>query len=475
LFDVRTLCFDTPGDTFTLTSASADIGTVVILDDFLFQYTPPSDTYSGPAVITYSVIDSCSKATTSTISLTVFVQPGCPGNLPPVATQARVAACPNADTAFDLTPYITDPEGAELTLLSVTPAQGTASFTDLTVTFNPGSYSGTYSIFYTVSDPCNGTTLGEIIVESVGQVVSPYSDTAITPNPGSYVWSLSSKLNYLSGGVCTAFTLSGASVDLGGSVAIVGKTVVFTGDGVTAGVATITVTATTDCGQAIPCQLTLTLVGGDPCAGNLPPVTTPETLSMCGSPELVITISDHAVDPEGFAVSVTAASVDVGSVAFDTSSITFTPPTAFQGNATISYTVEDPCGGSTAGTLTVRVRCNPCALLTTAFVWSASGSMSVIETDTDGYCKAGTPGFGGNVSTSVAPPPGGVWCHVRVTGSLTTNAGFRFIIGGTIFFVRFGGGSFDFATDYNFTSLTSIVLQSIGSEPFEVEFFPSVV
>lgn len=95
--------------------------------------------------------------------------------------------------------------------------------------------------------------------------------------------------------------------------------------------------------------------GPDPCEGNQPPSGTGIEVDACKNAINMIDVSGANVDPDGYALEITAASADVGAVTFSGMTLTYTPPIDFYGDAQISYTVVDPCGASIANAVLVNV------------------------------------------------------------------------------------------------------------------------
>ncbi len=89
---------------------------------------------------------------------------------------------------------------------------------------------------------------------------------------------------------------------------------------------------------------------------NYAPVANDDTASTDEDVPVTINVLGNDVDPDGDALSVTAASSPDGSVVINgDGTITFTPNADFNGETTISYTVTDAAGLSDTATVTVTV------------------------------------------------------------------------------------------------------------------------
>jgi hypothetical protein len=115
-----------------------------------------------------------------------------------------------------------------------------------------------------------------------------------------------------------------------------------------AGVVTIAL-ETTDGKATTSATATITVV-----AANQPPSVAPDSATtVLGSP-VTITVLGNDSDPEGGALTVTGVTQPAsGSVTFAPGSVTFTPGQV--GQFTFGYTVCDPAGACSSGTVTVTV------------------------------------------------------------------------------------------------------------------------
>lgn len=98
---------------------------------------------------------------------------------------------------------------------------------------------------------------------------------------------------------------------------------------------------------------------------NQPPVANadfPSSMLPKGSRSIEVLLNDF--DPDGGSVSVVSVTQPpggAGSVTNDASSVTFSPDSAFTGEVTFSYMIEDGEGGQDTATVTITV--NPCPVL----------------------------------------------------------------------------------------------------------------
>ncbi|WGW02775.1 Ig-like domain-containing protein [Tropicibacter oceani] len=157
---------------------------------------------------------------------------------------------------------------------------------------------------------------------------------------------------------------------------------------------------------------------------NLPPVAGDDLATTPEDTAIIIDVLTNDSDPEDGTLTVTGASVDIGSVVVNPdNTLTYTPPADYNGPATITYTIEDPEGNAATGEVAVTVEPvndDPVAVddadTTPEGVAVTITDPSSNDTDVDGdpltTASVGTPTNG----TAVLNPDG--------TVTYTPNAGF---------------------------------------------------
>ncbi|SFU96864.1 Ca2+-binding protein, RTX toxin-related [Aliiroseovarius crassostreae] len=151
---------DPEGDPLTVTSASADHGTVTINPDGTLTYTPDPN-YNGPDSITYSVSDGNGGTDTASVGVTVT-----PVNDAPVAVDDSATTAYNSSVVIPVLDNDTDVDGDLLTVISASSPDGDVTInTDGTLTFDPNpGFEGEATISYTVSDGNGGTDSANVTV-----------------------------------------------------------------------------------------------------------------------------------------------------------------------------------------------------------------------------------------------------------------------------------------------------------------------
>lgn len=162
---------DPDGDPLTVTTATAENGTVTINDDGTLTYTPDQD-YNGADLISYTVADPDGNTASAEVDVTVN-----PINDAPVANDDSEETPQDTPITFDPTVNDEDVDGDPLTVTGVGDAEnGTVTINpDGTVTYTPDEgYTGDDSFTYTIDDGNGGTDEATVAIS----VTDP---TAATP------------------------------------------------------------------------------------------------------------------------------------------------------------------------------------------------------------------------------------------------------------------------------------------------------
>ncbi|MGJ8545310.1 MAG: cadherin-like domain-containing protein [Sulfitobacter sp.] len=278
-----------------------------------------------------------------------------PGMVDPGEDQAPIANDDADETdedvaiTVDLIGNDSDPEGGALTVTAATvPAeQGTlVDNGDGTVTFTPAAdFNGEATISYTVADAAGqeASALHVITVTPVNDAPVANDDSDVTEFNTAVTVDLLDNDSDVDG---DALTVTDATVpaEQGTLVNNGDGTVTFTpADGFT-GEATISYTIEDEEGLQDSALHTIT-VGTD--GGNLPPIANDDADETDEDVAITVDLIGNDSDPEGGALTVTAATVptEQGTLVDNgDGTVTFTPAADFNGEATISYTVADAAG-----------------------------------------------------------------------------------------------------------------------------------
>ena len=412
-----------PGDTASIFDVSGQpIGTLVILSNGDYTFTPAAN-YSGPVpVIGYSAIDPEGNEDPSTLTISVI-----PVNDAPVANPDTAQTPFETAVSIDVLANDTDIEGDALQVTDpelTDPTQGTVTVNqEGGIDFTPATgVSGPVEISYTVTDP-SGAQSTTIVTVTVGtpsnqapvaadNSVNQDEDSVITGNvitdsdpasgadtdPDSAPNSLS-VTQFTVAGISQTFTAgSTAEIDGVGSLQISasGDYVFTPALNFTGSVPVITYTLSDgDLSDTAQLNLTLNPVNDAP--------TADDQLANTGTNmRVVLDLLEGASDPEGDDLSVasiggvdiitgTTQVIDVenGSVSVDPDGVvTFTPDNNFSGDASFTYTVTDGELSSPVQSVLVKVSADlPVAnpdTVTLAEDTSFSGNVLTNDTDPNG-------------------------------------------------------------------------------------------
>ena len=337
--------------TITEATVPAEQGSVEIVNGQLV-FTPAPD-FNGEATISYTVSDPDGNTDDALVTVTVKGMSDAPD-----AEDDCAATLEDTPVTIDVLENDSDPDGQPLTITeaNVPSDQGTVEIVDGKLVFSPAeNFNGPATITYTVTDPDGNTDTAVVNVDvlPVNDLVA-VDDVAQTDEDTPVTIDVVANDQNPDGG---APTVIGATVPAAqGTVAIVGNKLVFTPATNFFGEATIDYTIEDEEGAVDVAKVTVTVnsVLEAPIAVDDVETTDFETA-------VTIDVLENDSDPDGTVLTVTNASVpDVhGSVAIVDNKVVFTPAAGFEGEATISYTIEDADGLTADAVVTVTVNDTP--------------------------------------------------------------------------------------------------------------------
>jgi uncharacterized repeat protein (TIGR01451 family) len=147
---------DPDGDTLTIVSFAPTNGTAFI-NGTNIVFTPATN-FMGTAIIGYTITDGFGGTNTALITINVT-------NRPPVAVNDSTSTPKNTSVAIPALSNDTDPDGDTLTIVSLSPTNGTAVTNGLNVVFTPATnFTGTATVGYTITDGFGGTSSAIITI-----------------------------------------------------------------------------------------------------------------------------------------------------------------------------------------------------------------------------------------------------------------------------------------------------------------------
>ncbi len=343
---------DVDGDDLTIASVSVDPaeGTVVDNGDGTVTFTPAPN-FNGPVTITYTVSDGNGGTDDGEAVVNVGAV-----NDAPIAVDDTAETDEDTPVTIDVLDNDSDPDGDDISIISATvPAdQGTVEIVDNELLFTPApDFEGDATITYTISDGMGLTDTGEVAVTvnpvddapvTVDDLAETDEDTPVTIDP----------LANDSDPDGDELSIAGIPVAENGTVTVnPDGTIEYTPDPDFNGTDTITYVATDPDGNETPGTIIVTVapINDDPVAVDDAATTdedTAVTIDLIGN--------DTDVDGDPLTLGSVSVPADQGTVVDNgDGTVTFTPAPDFNGEATITYTVEDGQGGSDEGQAIVTV------------------------------------------------------------------------------------------------------------------------
>jgi large repetitive protein len=344
---VLTNDLDPDGDPLTITSASANNGTVAINPDGSLTFTPAPN-FNGVATVSYTISDGNGGIATATLTVTV----GAVNDAPTADPIPNLANLDSESASVNVGSFFQDLDGDTLTFaaaglppgIGIDPATGILSGT-LSANASQGA---PYTVSITASDGNGGTVTQSFTWSVTNPAPTAVNDTATTNEDTAVAIPVLANDTDPDG---DPLTVTQATA-LNGTIAISAAGVLtYTPNPNFNGEDTITyVISDSNGGQSTATvRVTVNPVNDVPVAVNDNATTnedTPVTLNPLG----------NDTDVDGDPLTITAATSPQGTVVVNPDgTITFTPNQDFNGPATITYTISDGNGGTSTATITVQV------------------------------------------------------------------------------------------------------------------------
>ena len=301
----------------------------------------------------YDVIasNSVSSVISSSALLTVNVVIN-PTNTNPIAVNDLASTEEDSPVTINVLINDSDSDGDSLSVTDLISTQGSALINaDYSITFIPSNnFYGTASITYTLSDGQGGLSTATVSVN-----VNAVNDSPVGNN--NYANTLEDtpvSINVLANDT----DVDGDSLDILGASAVNGavsisENNILTFTPTTNFSGTELITYNIDDGQGASAEATVTVkvnaVNDEPLASN-------DTAETVEDSSVTINVLANDSDVEGDDLTVTTATVNVGTVTINQeSTVTFSPDTNFNGTTTITYTISDGQGGTAIATALVNI------------------------------------------------------------------------------------------------------------------------
>ncbi|MER2491542.1 Ig-like domain-containing protein, partial [Catenovulum sediminis] len=333
---------DAENDVLTISSASADVGTVNIVNNML-AYSPQAN-YFGTVLINYSVEDGQGGLSSGQATLTVNSV-----NDLPVTMPESIIINEDQSITIDVLANDTDADGDALTLSSVSAENGSASISAGKIAFQPvANFYGTTTVNYTVSDG-NGGSVSDVVdvtVLSVNDVPMALDDNASTDEDTPIYIDVLANDSDEDG---DTLTISNASVSEG-SIAIDQGQLLYTP--VLNGGGSVTASYTISDANGASASANIVILIGNV---NHLPVANLDTITTAEDTQVSIDVLANDTDIDGDELTLTSVSAPSGNAVINQGKVDFTPQSDFYGVVTLAYSIADVMGQTATGSVQVTV------------------------------------------------------------------------------------------------------------------------
>src|SRR5438128_4188769 len=341
---------DVDGDSLTITSVTATNGTAVIVGGTNVLFTPATN-FNGTATIGYTINDGNGGTTSALITVTVGAV-----NDAPVAADDAANATEDVPVTISPLDNDSDVDGDVLTIISVSPTNGTAVIVGGTnVVFTPATnFNGTATIGYTISDGNGGTNsaLITVTVSAVNDAPVAADDAANTAEDVPVTISPLDNDSDVDGDSLTIISVSPTN---GTAVIVGGTNVLFTPAANFNGTATIGYSISDGNGGTASALITVTVS-----PVNDPPVAADDSYTMNADTTLPVSapgVLANDTDTEGNGLSAVLVNLPAhGSLAFtNDGSFSYIPAPSYNGTDSFTYKANDGTADSGTATVTITV------------------------------------------------------------------------------------------------------------------------
>jgi len=337
---------DADGGTLSVTSASADHGTVVLNGDGSLTYTPNAN-YNGGDTISYSISDGQGGTASATVAVTVNAV-----NDGPVAGNDSTATDEDTAVTVAVLGNDSDLDGDNLTVTGASAEHGTVTVnSDGTLTYKGNAdFNGADTITYSIDDGHGGIASASVsvTVASVNDAPVAGDDAVAVDEDSNVVVDVLANDTDADG---DALSVTGAQAEHGTVAVNEDGTLSYTPDENYNGADTITYIV--DDGQGGTAggtvAVTVNAINDSPVAGNDSATTDEDTA-------VTIAVLNNDSDIDSGKLTISGASAAHGTVVVNSDgTLTYTPNANYNGADTITYNIDDGDGGTANATVAVTV------------------------------------------------------------------------------------------------------------------------
>ena len=304
----------------------------------------------GVYSVTVTATDAGGLATTQTFTWSVT-------NPAPTAANDSASTSEDTPVTINVLANDSDPDRDPLSVVSASAANGTVTInSNGTLLYVPNAnFNGADTITYTISDGQGGSSTATVTVAVAAVNDAPVAVGALppqanldaqsgiaVPTAGAFSDVDNSTLSYAATGLPAGLTINATTGVISGTI---DRSASQSGSG---GVYAVTVTATDAGGLSANQKFAWTITNPAPIAQN-------DAVTISEDTSVTVNVLANDRDPDIDPLTVVSAIASVGSAVISGNQIQYTPPTNFNGTATITYRISDGQGGTATATLTVTV------------------------------------------------------------------------------------------------------------------------
>ncbi len=338
---------DVDGDVLTFSAEGLPPALSIDPDTGVISGTLASDSsQNGPFVVTVTATDPSGEEVSTTFIYSVQ-------NVPPIAQNDTATTPEDTPVTIAVLANDSDPDGDALTITSASADNGTVVVNaDGTVTFTPDpDFNGEANVTYTVSDGQGGVATATLTVTVTAENDDPAAvDIPDVTNEDNQSVSIATE-SFFSDVDGDDLTITAAGLPPGLSIdpttGIISGTLDI--DASQGSPYTVTLTADDGNGGTVSQDFVWTVTNPAPTAVN-------DNASVDEDSSVNVDVLGNDNDPDGDPLTVTSATAPNGTVVIEADgTLTYTPNPDFNGEDTITYTIDDGNGGTSTAAVIVTV------------------------------------------------------------------------------------------------------------------------
>ena len=334
---------DVDGDNLTVTAATAEKGTVTILEDQTLSYQPEAN-FSGEALIQYTISDGVLSAS-SIATVTTEAVNDAPIANPDIATTKEDEAVTVDAIAND-----TDSDSETLTIEAVTATNGEALIVENKIQYTPkANFNGEEVINYTINDGDGGKAQSTVTV-----TITPVNDLPIAQNDAITInEDFTTTIDVLANDSDVdgdTLTITIDQTSSGGSQVTSDNKITYTPEANKFGEAQIVYIINDGNGGTASAVVNITIE-----AVNDAPIAVNDVALTQEDLDVLIDVVANDTDIEGDTLTVSIQAAQNGIAVIENNQVRFTPTANYNGDTTVTYLLSDSAGGTDQGLINITV------------------------------------------------------------------------------------------------------------------------